>query len=258
MSRDKLFSIAQKTWAEIGSQVSFNDIEKELAFYKKMLSMFQIGQHYFFTFSPSSSKLEHVSDTIVDILGYSPKMFTVDTFFNAIHPDDVDRFVAFERLVVDFKLSLPPEKVMKYKSQYYYRIKKANGDYLTILQQSVTIQSNDFGNILRNFVIHTDISHLNPAPNKSTLSFIGLDGEPSFYHYNQNLIKENDTHSLTKREIEIIQLLSENKSTKVIAETLNLSPSTISTHRKNIHKKLQTHNSLELTLKAIENGWINV
>tara|TARA_R110002050_G_scaffold300018_1_gene467343 strand:- start:20122 stop:20508 length:387 start_codon:yes stop_codon:yes gene_type:complete len=43
---------------------------------------------------------------------------------------------------------------------------------------------------------------------------------------------------LTKREIQILQLIGNGKSTINIANKLNLSNSTIETHRKNIRKKL--------------------
>jgi len=44
---------------------------------------------------------------------------------------------------------------------------------------------------------------------------------------------------LTKRENEIFSYIGNRFSTKEIATTLNLSPSTIETHRKNIRRKLK-------------------
>src|SRR3546814_10223167 len=62
-----------------------------------------------------------------------------------IHPDDLPHFINFEATVTQFWKQLPPEKVMKYKSRYDYRIRKKDGTYIRIMQQIVTIQSDDEG-----------------------------------------------------------------------------------------------------------------
>src|SRR3546814_6407277 len=91
-----------------------------------------------------------------------------------IHPDDVPHFINFEATVTQFWSELPPDKVMKYKSRYDYRLRKKDGSYIRILQQIVTIQTDEDGAVLRTFVVHTDISHLK-KDNRMVLSFIGLD-----------------------------------------------------------------------------------
>jgi len=61
---------------------------------------------------------------------------------------------------------------------------------------------------------------------------------------------------LSKRETEILILVSEGKTTKEIAELLIVSTRTIETHRNNMMKKLEVQNSAELIRKAIEMGLI--
>jgi len=68
------------------------------------------------------------------------------------------------------------------------------------------------------------------------------------YYFGKNLPKnlrswfDNDhdsgEHILTRREKEILQLISKGRTTIQIAQQLKLSRFTIDTHRKNIHKKL--------------------
>jgi len=55
--------------------------------------------------------------------------------------------------------------------------------------------------------------------------------------FNTKSIKPQDT-KLTKREIEILQLVAKGRTSIQIAKQLNLSKFTVDTHRKNIHKKL--------------------
>lgn len=62
---------------------------------------------------------------------------------------------------------------------------------------------------------------------------------------------------LTSREIEIIKLVVKAKSTAEIADMLNLSPHTISTHRKNITRKLKISSPVELVTYAYDLGLMN-
>lgn len=61
---------------------------------------------------------------------------------------------------------------------------------------------------------------------------------------------------LTTREVDIIRLVVKGHSTSTIANELNLSPHTISTHRKNIIRKLKIKSPVELVAHALEMGLI--
>jgi DNA-binding CsgD family transcriptional regulator len=55
----------------------------------------------------------------------------------------------------------------------------------------------------------------------------------------------NGASGLTKREIEILQLMAAGANTKVLAERLHVSPATIRNHAQNIFAKLDVHSRLE-------------
>ncbi len=63
-----------------------------------------------------------------------------------------------------------------------------------------------------------------------------------------------DNPPLTSREIEILQLLTEGKSSKEVAYLLNISDKTVNTHRINIMNKLDLHSIAELTKYALREG----
>ncbi len=67
-----------------------------------------------------------------------------------------------------------------------------------------------------------------------------------------------DTPTLTQREQEILQLVAEGLSTKIIAERLIISPRTVETHRTNIMHKLNAVNSVELVRIALQYGLIRM
>ena len=62
---------------------------------------------------------------------------------------------------------------------------------------------------------------------------------------------------LTEREREILQLIAEGKTSREIAELLNLSTSTVDTHRGHIMEKLDLHNPYEVVLYAVRKGLIS-
>ena len=60
----------------------------------------------------------------------------------------------------------------------------------------------------------------------------------------ENVVK---VYGLTKRELEISQLIATGKSIKKIADQLNVSESTIKSHATNIYNKMNVKNRYELT-----------
>lgn len=66
------------------------------------------------------------------------------------------------------------------------------------------------------------------------------------------------SESLSVREKEIIVCIAKGLSNKEIADTLNLSVHTVTTHRRNISSKLQIHSPAGLTIYAIVNKLIDL
>lgn len=87
-------------------------------------------------------------------------------------------------------------------------------------------------------------------------------GKENVWMYPQNTISDpikdffKLTYGLTKREIEIIQLLSNGMENESISEKLFLSYHTVKTHRKNIYEKLKIKTIRELLNFARKNNMI--
>ena len=62
----------------------------------------------------------------------------------------------------------------------------------------------------------------------------------------------NEQKDITKKEGEVIKLISEGFSSKMIADKLFVSTRTIESHRYNIMRKLDVNNSAELIRKALK------
>ncbi|MDJ0828714.1 MAG: response regulator transcription factor [Desulfobacterales bacterium] len=61
---------------------------------------------------------------------------------------------------------------------------------------------------------------------------------------------------LTQREREILKMIAEGYKNKEVAETLCISLKTVEKHRANLMKKLDLHNTAELTVFALEKGLV--
>ncbi|MFN0105727.1 MAG: response regulator [Bryobacteraceae bacterium] len=68
---------------------------------------------------------------------------------------------------------------------------------------------------------------------------------------------EDSYDVLSDREKEVLQLLAEGKTNKEAASVLNLSLSTVETHRLKLMQKLGLHNTAEIVLYAVRKGIIS-
>jgi DNA-binding NarL/FixJ family response regulator len=62
---------------------------------------------------------------------------------------------------------------------------------------------------------------------------------------------------LTSRQREILQLVAEGKSTKEVAQLLNLSVKTVETHRAQIMDRLDIHDLAGLVRYAVRTGLVS-
>lgn len=61
---------------------------------------------------------------------------------------------------------------------------------------------------------------------------------------------------LSRRELQVATLLAEGKTAPDIANELHISPSTVDVHRRNLMRKLELHNVVDLTKYAIRTGLV--
>lgn len=65
-----------------------------------------------------------------------------------------------------------------------------------------------------------------------------------------------ENNVLTKREIEVLELVVRGKNNPEISETLNISVNTVKAHCKSIFEKLEVNNRVDAVIKAISTGII--
>jgi DNA-binding NarL/FixJ family response regulator len=139
--------------------------------------------------------------------------------------------------------------------RYDYRIRKKDGDYVRILQQVITIQSNGEEGVLRTFGVHTDITSIK-KDGQPLLSFIGLNGEPSYHDVSTTKASTLKNTNLSRRELEILSLIIDGKKSEEISKLLFISKQTVDTHRRNLLKKSNCGNMASLISMAVRLGWV--
>lgn len=252
MAKVRLTEI-KKIWHQLSKNPTPDHVNLEMEIHRRLIDIFHPGDFYYYILHIPSAQMEYVSDRMTSVLGYMQNEFSVDLMFRSMHPDDLIYFCEFEKKVQDFFSRLPAEKTMKYKVNYDFRVRNKMGDYVRLLHQATTVQTNEEGGVIRVLGVHTDISNLK-RENGSSLSFIGLEGEPSY----KNILTSHRTYKadynipeLTKRESEVLSSILEGKTSNEIAEYLFISKLTVDTHRRNILAKTNSRNMNELALKCL-------
>lgn len=257
MTKPVVYEEAKKIWRLISEgnakDLTAEDYKLELELQKKLLSFFQVGDYYYYIFNVKNSSFDFMCPEVRSVLGYSADEVTVPMLISLIHPEDQPWFLSFENKVTEFFSGLTLEQIPNYKVRYDYRIRKKSGEYIRILQQVVTIQFDEDGHVLRTFGTHTDISHLKQEGNP-VLSFIGLNGEPSYINIAVEKIRLPHHFLLSVREREVLFLIMQGYNSEEIGDRLYISKSTVQTHRKNMLRKTGCSSTPALISYAVKSG----
>ena len=249
------YDVIERSWRETAQNKSPKTAFTQAALIDQMVGLFCAGNSFYTVFSPNEMEVEYCSDSVSNCLGYGLDEINTRFFRSCIHPDDLIGMVEFEKEICTFYKKLPIDKFKKYKIRYSFRLKKANGLYSRFLYQALPFEIDSKGAVLRLIAVFTDIEDLK-NDQIMHLSFIGLGGEPDILNvsvYKPNLKSENP---FSKREKEVLALISNNMTTDEIAGRLNICNVTVSNHRKKMLRKTQAGSTLKLVLEARENGWI--
>lgn len=215
-----------------------------------------IGKIGIFICRLAEGQIEFFSQGAEELLGYPEGTMTLPLLHKFVHPDDVSSVAMHENKMAAFFQSIQGEDCLNFKIGHDFRIRKANGDYIRVYKQSIPLNCKADGSVDKILVILTDISYIKSSTT-CRMSVSGLNGQAVPADFMQASSKTAIQFSnLSNREKEVLRLIARNYNTAHIAKTLIISPHTVKAHRKNLLKKSKSKNSLELVMKAKENGWV--
>lgn len=188
--------------------------------------------------------LESSTDDLIDTIWE-------EEIFDRIHPDDL-----FERHLLElhfFQLlkSLPINEREKYHTSSIIRMKNREGQYISVRHRTFYLHSTPNGSLWLDMCLY------NLAPETPFNQSINGNIVDITTGRIITLDTDNCSELLSKREKEILILISEGKLSKEIAAKLSISIHTVSRHRQNILEKLNANSSIEAislakALKLIE------
>ena len=101
-------------------------------------------------------------------------------------------------------------------------------------------------------------SYLHPKVTRNLVSeFRRLSERENKGTFHQSEIRR-PFHLLTKRECEVLQLLTDGQSNRMIGETLFISEKTVKNHVSSILQKMNVNDRTQAVVTAINNGWVEV
>ncbi|MGB6036750.1 MAG: LuxR C-terminal-related transcriptional regulator [Cryomorphaceae bacterium] len=246
---------AREMYRSLAQNRDIKDFEGELILNKFLLNTFHVGDYFYIIYYLPDQDIEYCSDGIRRLLKMEPDAFGLEYMLENIHPDDLPKFMLFEKTLLTFLPTLPTEKLTQYKVVYDYRIKGADGEYKRILHQLITLQNELDGAVIRTFGVFTYISHLKTTTDMQ-LNLICMNGEPSFYNIQDDGSHTSSESPLSEREKQVLAAMAEGLNSAEIAKRLEISKNTVDNHRKHILKKTDSQNSVEALQVALTGHWI--
>ena len=171
-----------------------------------------------------------------------------------MHPDDLTKSWSLIKKIWDFLLAQPAGRRKQYNFTHDYRMAKADGLYIRVLEQSSILQQDSNGNITHVMGVCSDITHLKKNETLTATLISAEDNSCIFFTPETDGINPQDV--LSKRELEIVKLIAEGYSSKLIADKLCIGFNTVNTHRQNILRKTNTSSTGEFVQFAVGNGLI--
>ncbi|WP_452225533.1 response regulator transcription factor [Lacinutrix chionoecetis] len=197
-------------------------------------------------FDIEEKKFLYVEDAIEEVTGISKQTYLnrgIKYLFSRVSYDNIPALISSTFHERKFLSKINVEEYSHYiiNREYSYRNKNSRR---WVLQQTIKHLVNAQGEIFAIVTLETNIDHLK------------FDGKFRYYIYNRKLNKivhpkrPNEINVtlnvLSDREKEIIELLALGWTNQMVADKLSISFHTVRTHRKNIFKKLDCKNIVEL------------
>jgi DNA-binding CsgD family transcriptional regulator len=170
----------------------------------------------------------------------------VKSYMTLIHPEDLAIHEQISYLFFQTLEECDYREKHQLKTIFTFRLRKANGDYVEILQLTRILELAPDGSIQTLLVLLQELSHINHIP-KRYVHFLGINQRQRLYEYQEQSQKMIELALPTKREKEIIGLLITGWESQQIADKLFVSKHTIDTHRRRILQKFRLKNTQELS-----------
>jgi two-component system response regulator NreC len=199
----------------------------------------------YFLFANETCRFLFIDSRYESFTGYLPKEHQqggLDFWFSKVHRDD--RKMLGDRIVESLRIrkhvlnkAQPEPQILN------YRFKKGTGEWIWMQHTVYNLSYDRHGKV--NKVLHR----------LRLLDVLKYAAEQTDTIPKNSLKDSRTLNNLTPREKQVLKLIAEGFSTKMIADNLKISINTVETHRRHLLEKLAAKNSMELIKKAFTLFW---
>jgi hypothetical protein len=232
------------------SDTGFSGIHPDDTLMNELEELMEKNEQFFCLADFIQIQIKYTSKRSSKMIGIEPADVTPYHFFEATHPDDIERH------------SLGRTKLFKLAHQLFIaekghallssnlKLRNPAGGYSEILFQCFLFYSASPYKTVYLLEVHTNIDWFKFTKNKYHIYV----GDDLFYfrYPDEELLKVG--HELSDREFEILKLIESGLSSEKIAEKLFLSVHTINTHRSNMLAKTWKANVPDLIYEYRKRG----
>lgn len=163
-----------------------------------------------------------------------------DHFYEKMHPKDFPFVLDTIIRTINFVNDLPPAEKTDYKLIVDFRLIDKYGKYLRFIQQIVVLELDRTGEIWLLLKL-VDLVSENAGDEPSQRKLLNMKtGKLHLFLEEEDNLSER---MLSKREIEVLGLISQGLNSKIIAEKLFISINTVNNHRQKILSKTKSENT---------------
>ncbi len=251
----KLKSIDSAEFANImqrqDSEMQNIDLEVYFKNYIDQAKHSSIGPSFWLIANQETMTIDAASDNVGDLTPFSKeKWIKEDSFFwmNAMHPEDRGILGGSIGLVLKINEFLSAEKSQKTRLNVYCRMLDAKNNYRWVLQQFPHKYYGKDGKGHSTLIVTTDLSNF--AVDLKCMATIVDPNDNEFSFYATSVAKQEitriDIPPISKREHEVLQLMTKGLNSPEIAEKLFISYHTVENHKRNLRQKTKSKTSAEL------------
>ncbi len=249
MDNNQDYSLFHK-FIEKFSPNSFIGINRDDSLMMELEKMMEKNNQFFFVCDLIQMRILFTSKRSTQMIGIEPENVTPYHFFEATHPDDIQRHSLGRTQLFKMAQELFIAKKGNALASTNFKIFCADGKYKCLLFQCYLFYSETPIKTVYVIQVHTDVDWCKNLK-KQFHYYAGTD--LSLFKYpDQELMQMGNIY--TKREFEIIKLIELGLNSEQIAEKLFLSHFTVNAHRANILKKSKIANMSELIHNLNVNG----
>lgn len=163
-----------------------------------------------------------------------------DYFYELMHPEDFPFVLDTIIKTVKFLNSIPPAEKTEYKLIIDFRLSGTKGTYLRFVQQVVVLELDRNGEMWLILKL-VDLASENSSKEPSQRKLLNMKtGKLTLFN---DEVEYPSYTVLSKRETEVLGLISQGLNSKSIAERLFISVNTVNNHRQKIIAKTNSWNS---------------